>query len=43
MGFKCKECGMELPDKEHLERHKEVHGKKRKFVEAANIDKSGIF
>lgn len=38
MGFKCKICGTELPDKEHLERHKQVHGKKPKIVEAGGID-----
>ncbi len=30
---KCVECGTELADKEHLEKHKKVHERKAKSTE----------
>jgi len=35
---KCKTCGMEFEDKDRLERHKKVHGRKPKISEAGAMD-----
>jgi len=35
---KCKKCGMEFEDKDRLERHKKVHGRKSKVSEADAMD-----
>ena len=35
---KCKKCGMEFEDKDRLERHKKVHGRKSKVSEAGGMD-----
>jgi hypothetical protein len=40
--FKCKQCGAELPDKEHLEKHKKVHGRKPKVSESGGMDFSQV-
>ena len=37
-GFKCDKCDMEFDGKARLERHKQVHGRKPKIVEAGGID-----
>ena len=31
--FKCKTCNMNFEDKQHLENHKKVHGRKSKVYE----------
>lgn len=31
--FKCKTCNMNFEDKQHLENHKKVHGRKPKVYE----------
>ena len=38
MVFKCSKCGSEFMDKNHFERHKEVHGRKPKISEAGGMD-----
>jgi predicted Zn-ribbon and HTH transcriptional regulator len=36
--MKCKTCGMEFEDKDRLERHRKVHGRKPKISEAGAMD-----
>jgi hypothetical protein len=40
--MKCGKCDMEFSDKERLERHKKVHGRKPKISEAGGIDFSQV-
>lgn len=39
---KCKMCGMEFEDKERLERHKKVHGRKSKISYAGSFDMNQV-
>lgn len=38
MAFKCGKCDMEFDDKQKLERHRQVHGRKLKISEAGAMD-----
>lgn len=44
MAFKCSKCNMEFDDKERLERHKQVHGRKSKvrYAGEMNFDQVGV-
>lgn len=42
MAARCKTCGMEFEDKERLERHKKVHGRKPKITYAGSRDMSQV-
>jgi len=35
---KCRKCGMEFENKDRLERHRKVHGRKSKVSEAGAMD-----
>ncbi|AIF85251.1 hypothetical protein NTE_03222 [Candidatus Nitrososphaera evergladensis SR1] len=39
--FKCKECGTELPSKEHLRKHQRFH-KERAWKEAGYADPNNV-
>lgn len=42
--FKCGKCGMEFDDRERLEHHKQVHGRKPRISEVGgiNFDQVGV-
>lgn len=42
MVARCKTCGMEFKDKDRLERHKKVHGRKSKITYAGSRDMSQV-
>ncbi len=44
MAFKCNKCNMEFDNKERLERHKQVHGRKPKvrYAGSMNFDQVGV-
>jgi len=44
MTFKCSKCGTEFADKEHLERHRQLHGRKPKvrYAGEMNFDQVGV-
>lgn len=44
MAFKCSKCNMEFDDKERLERHRQVHGRKPKvrYAGSMNFDQVGV-
>ena len=38
MAFKCGKCGMEFDNKERVDRHRQVHGRKPKISKAGGIN-----